>query len=248
MIRHDNFIYDLIEKRKKEDLSSKFDFLSEVVKQQGVGENKFDNKFIRDTVVNFFIAGRDTTATLLTWAFYFLSKYPDVEKKVANEVESVLQGDVPTYENCKQMKYLQTVLDETLRLYPPAILHNIKSALKDDVLPSGKKVAPGTFVGWCIYYTHRMPEYWGADANEFNPDRWEKPLKHPCQFLPFALMPRLCMGMDMAYTEAKSIIALFIQHGFRLKLVPGQTFDFKPYFTTILTAKDGMKMHVEKCS
>eukprot|EP01125_Pyxidicula_operculata_P022351 TRINITY_DN908_c0_g1_i2.p1 TRINITY_DN908_c0_g1~~TRINITY_DN908_c0_g1_i2.p1 ORF type:complete len:485 (-),score=90.15 TRINITY_DN908_c0_g1_i2:822-2276(-) len=244
----DKFVLSIIEKRRHEpDLENKNDLLSRMLAAVDSDGKKIDDKYIRDVLMNFFIAGRDTTALLLTWTFYMFSLHPDVEAKARKEVMDVIgEDESPNFENIKKLSYLQNVLDETLRLYPPAVPINGKQAVKDDVLPTGVKVQAGQEVVYNLYAYHRLPEYWGEDANDFRPSRWEDPglIKHPYQFLPFQRGPRICMGMDMAYEEAKTVIVLLFQNGFKFKLVPGQVVTPVPAIT--FTPHNGLKMEVSK--
>jgi cytochrome P450 len=222
----------------------------------------FSDTFLRDQLMNFFIAGRDTTALLLTWTFYLLSQHPRVEEKVLQEMREIIPSSEnfpqslsapedpaaieADYQTLRQLKYLRMVLDETLRLYPPAVPHNSKQAVKDDQLPNGCKVHAGQLVGYCNYAVHRLKRYWGPDAEEFRPERWEDPhvLKHPYQFIPFQKGPRVCLGMDMAYEEVKLVMVMMMMNGnLRLRLDPTQRVTYLD--TATVPAKYGMRMFIK---
>jgi len=228
----DDFVYAIISKRRQEPiehLESKNDLLSRFLcmTDEETGQ-PFTDKYLRDILLNFVIAGRDTTAILLSWTFYLLTQYPEVEEKVIDEIEDKLHGNLPTWEILKDMPYLKAVLDETLRLYPP-VPSNIKQAVQDDMIPGGYFVSKGTEVQFNAYTIHRSKTLWGKDAEEFKPERWlaEDFAKkiHPYQYLPFHAGPRLCLGMNMAFLEAKLIACVILQK-FRVRLVPGA--DIKP--------------------
>jgi len=250
----DEFIYNIIRTRKKEledsspqtrqILSEKTDLLSRLFLHSDQSDKPLSDKILRDMIVNFLIAGRDTTATLLTWTFYHLSLYPSVESKVIQEIRNVVGSRDPTISDCSELKYLDMVLKETLRLYPPALPLNIKQAINADILPSKVKVAPGQIVLFNTYALHRLPEYWGEDANKFVPERWEKPLKHHFQFIPFQEGPRICMGMNMAYEEVKVVVSMMLQRGLRFRLVPGEDDSFD--VSIILSSKTGLRMNITK--
>ena len=193
------FVYKIIQDRKTQVLESDpFDLLSQYLKISE--EQNLTDKFVRDGLMNFFIAGRDTTSILMTWYIYFMCKYPHIEKKVFEEIDEIFPDEFePTVDNLKQLKYLRNVLDETLRLFPPALPIVGKVAQNDDELPSGIRVKAKQEVCYCNYSVHRDPKYWGEDVESFNPDRWEKPLQHAFQYIPFQKGPRICLGMDMAY-------------------------------------------------
>jgi len=241
-----DFVYKLIEDRKVERFEGKSDFLSSLLMLKKDGEAAITDKFIRDQLMNFFLAGRDTTAMLLTWTCYFLSQNPDVEKKLREEILSIVGQEKPTMQHTKQLKYLQMVLDESLRLLPPAVPFNPKHASRDTVLPNGAKVKKGNTIVYSPYFVHRLKEYWGDDCEEFRPSRWENPglIKHPYQFIPFQKGPRMCLGMNMAYEEAKCCLVMMFQNGIHLKLVPNQKIIYLP--AIILSSKFGMFMEVEK--
>jgi len=243
----DDFLYKIIEDRKMEGTDGKSDFLSVLIQMSKVeSTGNMTDKFIRDQLMNFIIAGRDTTAVLLTWTCYFLSKHPDVEKRLREEIVAVVGLEKPTMIHTKQLKFLQMVLDESMRLCPPAAPFNTKMATRDVVLPNGAKIMKGNQVTYSPWIVHRLKEYWGDNAEEFCPTRWENPdlIKHPYQFVPFQKGPRICLGMNMAYEEAKCCIVMMFQNGIRFKLCPNQTMQYHVF--AILSARKGVLMDVEK--
>jgi len=244
--RLEEFVYQILENREKEDsYEGKADFLSTLLHLKQTGEGQGITKvFLRDQLLNFLVAGRDTTAQLLTWVFYFLSQHPECQKKVYEEVLTQLPSETPTMENTKSLKYLDMVLNEALRLTPPAVPMNSRKVTADTTLPTGIKVRKGQLITYSPYVVHRLPEYWGNNAEEFIPERWEDPniLKHQYQFLPFQRGPRICLGMNMALEEAKSCICLIVQNGIYFKYIGERA--PKPVCTPILHAKEGMPMKV----
>jgi len=216
------FVYNLIQARRQEGFKGKQDFLANLLSMEANKEAEgITQTFLRDQVINFFLAGRDTTAVLLTWTSYLLSTHPDIDQQVIREIRSVLENQLPDIHNTKLLKYTRMVLDESLRLYPPAVPFNSKQCTKDITLPNKIRVHKGQNLEYSPYAIHRLPEYWGPDANEFRPERWENPkiLKHPYQFVPFQKGPRLCLGMNMAYEEATSCLVELIQNGIRFEYV-----------------------------
>eukprot|EP01087_Luapelamoeba_hula_P020945 TRINITY_DN722_c0_g1_i1.p1 TRINITY_DN722_c0_g1~~TRINITY_DN722_c0_g1_i1.p1 ORF type:complete len:545 (-),score=100.57 TRINITY_DN722_c0_g1_i1:97-1731(-) len=246
----DEFVYKIIADRRKEpveSLTGKRDLLSRYLLMTGddidsaspevqdgtapqqhaleaTGTNGYSDQYLRDILMNFVIAGRDTTAILMTWTVYSLCKHKDIEAKVMAEIDSVLQGCQPTWEDVKKLKYLRAVLDETLRLYPP-VPANYKQAAEDDVLPGGYVIRKGTEVALNAYTIHRLEKYWGSDALEYRPERWLvdgfRQSMHPYQYFPFHAGPRVCLGKTMALTEAAILLASIYQK-YTLQLVPGQ--------------------------
>ncbi|KAI9026357.1 cytochrome P450 [Hyaloraphidium curvatum] len=178
---------------------------------------------LRDFVANIVIAGRDTTAQTLTWLFYCLANHPEVERKVREELVSVLGDKEPTYETLKELKYTNAVFNETLRLYAN-VPGNLLTATKDAVLSgSGIKVYAGDRIQYSPWVMGRLKNIWGPDAEEFKPERWidqfgnlkkENQYKWPV----FKAGPRICLGMNMATQEAMTFMAQIIRR-FSLQLV-----------------------------
>lgn len=168
-------------------------FLYEVAKHTG------NEKELRDQVINTLIAGRDTTASLLSSTLFMLSRRPDVWKKLQAEV-ATLGGKSPTFDQIKDLRYIRYILHEVLRLFPVVPI-NAKFANKDTFLPRGGGlsgdepmfVQKGQMVIWVIYSMQRREDLWGADAAEFRPERWEG-LQAGFNFLPFNAGPRICPG------------------------------------------------------
>lgn len=197
-----------------------------------------DPVFLRDIVVNFLIAGRDTTAQALSWFFYMLSEHPNVEQKIRAELSSQLPELVsgviaaPSMEQTHHLVYLEAALRETLRLYP-SVPMNSKQANRDTVLCDGTFVKKGSLVRVSSYLMGRMPHVWGLDAKEFKPERWidvqtgKITAVSAYKFNSFHAGPRMCLGMNLAMLEMK-ILAASVLSKFQLQIVPGQeiTYDF----------------------
>ena len=192
-------------------------------------------EYMRDTLLNFIIAGRDTTATLLAWTLFCLALNPTVEARLREELQSVPL----TQTGIQQCKYLRWVFDEVLRLYPP-IPVDTRSAIEDDVLPTvpTARVPKGTFLVYSAWIMGRHPKYW-ENPLQFRPERWgEKGVpKDRYTFVPFHAGPQTCMGMNLAYLEA-SIILIEILSKFRFQL--DETHPVAPRKFIVLTAKGGM--------
>jgi fatty acid omega-hydroxylase len=181
--------------------------------------------FLRDLVLNFLIAGRDTTAQALSWTVFCLTQHPDVEAKAREEILNQCGQESPTYEDIKaNLPYLQAVLHEALRLYPSVPLIP-KHALADDVLPDGTKITAGTVVGYNSYGMGRDPVIWGEDAEDFKPQRWLDMETSPDSytFPAFHGGSRECLGRRLAIVEMKTCLAMMLPR-FCLKLaVPPTT-------------------------
>lgn len=195
-------------------------------------EEAFDPVFLRDIVVNFLIAGRDTTAQALSWFFYCLSQHPEVEIKIRQELMAntpeLFSGETTTLsmERSQQLVYLEAALRETLRLYP-SVPVNIKQANKDVMLRDGTFIRKNESAIISSYVLGRMPHVWGMDAKEFKPERWIDPATGKMvaasafKFIAFHAGPRMCLGMNLAMMEMKIVTAMVLSK-FHLELVPGQ--------------------------
>ncbi|KAK8582221.1 hypothetical protein V6N13_145202 [Hibiscus sabdariffa] len=167
-----------------------------------------DDKYLRDIVVSFLLAGRDTVASGLTSFFWLLSQHPEVESAIRDELERVIEGSsddrrqqFATFDQLRDMHYLHAALYESLRLFPP-IQFDSKFAFEDDILPDSTFVRKGTRVTYHPYAMGRMERVWGPDCLEYKPDRWlkngryvpESLFKYPV----FQAGKRVCLGKEMA--------------------------------------------------
>ncbi|KAI0786163.1 cytochrome P450 [Abortiporus biennis] len=183
-----------------------------------------DPVVLHDETLNIMIAGRDTTAGSLSFAIYFLCMYPDVRNRLRKEVlDTVGPNRRPSLEDIREMKYLRAVINETLRLYP-AVPFNVRFATEDTLLPNpdpnGKPifVPAKTPVSYSVLLMHRRKDYWGPDADEFDPNRFldsrlQKYLTpNPFIFLPFNAGPRICLGQQFAYNEMSFFLVKLMQN------------------------------------
>ena len=182
--------------------TSRYVFLHELVSQTS------DPIKIRSELLNILLAGRDTTASFLSNIWFELSNRPDVWSRLQREIAAALpDGDFPTFEKLKDMKYLRAVLNESLRLYP-VVPENGRQAEVDTVLPVGGGedgtspvfVQKGQVVHWSLYTMHRRKDLYGEEAESFIPERWldqdeeKKGLRVGWEYLPFNGGPRICIG------------------------------------------------------
>jgi len=202
-----------------------------------------DEDYLRDVGMNFLIAGRDTTACLLTWTFYRLHSHNDVQQRVVQEVDHVLGSTDPTHDNVKGLQYLRAVLSEVLRLHP-SVPNDSKIAVKADILPDGTPIPAGSIVSYQPYVFGRLSTLWDEPLN-FNPDRWLSMKDPPSQFkfISFNAGPRLCLGKDMAYFEAEMLASMILQR-YRLKVVPGHKDTAN--ISIIIQMKYGLPVTVER--
>ncbi|KAL2920118.1 hypothetical protein HK105_200184 [Polyrhizophydium stewartii] len=174
---------------------------------------KYTDDELRDHVLNFLIAGRDTTAQVLSWTVYYLSLHPEARKKLMAEIDATL-GDAtyPTYEQVKGMKYANAVFSEALRLSPP-VARNGKTAIEACTLPDGTFVPKGMTVGWFTYSMSRNPAVWGADAEAFRPERWiEERIRTQYENTSFNAGPRICLGKALAELEGVYVLVSMFRH------------------------------------
>ncbi|KAJ9610029.1 hypothetical protein H2200_006359 [Cladophialophora chaetospira] len=173
---------------------------------------------ILDELMNILLAGRDTTASLLSNLFFMLAKHPAIWVKLRGEVAG-LQGRLPTYDELRSLKYVQYCINESLRLHP-VVPRNEREALRDTVLPLGGGkdglsslfVPKGTRVCYNVYAMHRRKDIYGPDAGIFRPERWETGRLRPrWEYLPFNGGPRICLGQQYALTEVAYVVVRMAQ-------------------------------------
>eukprot|EP00897_Mesotaenium_endlicherianum_P010838 jgi/Mesen1/9783/ME000007S09841 len=245
------------------------DFLSRFMRLQDESEKSQSDKYLRDMMTNFVLAGRDTSAVALTWFFWLLSKHPDVEDAIYCEVMDVLSSTYRetagsghadggeelrdstrktslTYEQMKGMPYLHAALSESMRLYPPVPV-NLKYVQEDDTLPDGTFVPAGTNVIFANYVTGRLENVWGPDCLEFKPERWLKngqfvpasPFKYPI----FNAGPRTCLGKDMAYLLMK-IVTVYLVKNYMFQVPADHVAKYK--LSATLSMLGGLPVQVKK--
>lgn len=193
------------------------------------GERMNDQQLL-DEAKTVFLAGHETTANALSWAFVLLSRSPDVARRLRAEVHAVLGDRMPTFEDVGKLRYTRMVVDETLRLCPPA-WSTVRTPLKDDTI-GGYDIKAGSFISVSPYVVHRHPAFWtnpeGFDPARFDPDL---PDTRPrFAYFPFGGGPRICIGQSFALMEATMLLAMICQR-YALDLVPGHPIEPKPEVT-----------------
>ncbi|KAL1553967.1 jasmonoyl-L-amino acid 12-hydroxylase [Salvia divinorum] len=193
-----------------------------------------ESEMVRDMVISFLMAGRDTTSAALTWLFWLLTGHRDLERRAAEEIK--IGGDHELgYDDLKEMNFIKACLCETMRLYPPVVWDS-KHAANDDVLPDGTPVFQGNRVTYFPYGMGRMEALWGKDRLEFRPDRWldetgAVKMVSPYKFPVFQAGPRVCLGKEMAFIQMKYVVASVLR---RFELVPVRA--EQPVYVPQLTA------------
>ncbi len=198
---------------------------------------------VRNQVVTIFMAGHETTAVALTWTWYLLSQHPAVEAKLHAELEQVLGGRTPRHEDLVKLPYARMVLEESMRLYPPAHTLSREAMAEDHVL--GHRIPARSTVLIVPWLLHRNPKIWDR-PDRFEPERFapERVAARPrFSYIPFGVGPRICIGAAFAMAEAMLILATVAQH-YRLHLKPGHPVE--PQGLITLRARHGMRMLLEK--
>ncbi len=215
----DAAIYRLISERERSGGEAPKDLLTRLVAakdpEDGAGLNATE---IRDEVITIFMAGHETTAVTMTWIWYLLSQHPAEEAVLHEELERVLGERTPTVEDLPQLTYTRMVIEEAMRVYPPAPGITIREAREADEI-CGFKVKPGAQIMIAPWILHRHRSLWD-EPERFDPTRFSKESsdKRPrFAYLPFGGGPRVCIGATLAMTEATLILAVLARR-FRLRL------------------------------
>lgn len=181
-----------------------------------------DSQIVLDELVNLLVAGRDTTASTLTFSMYMLTQHPDIVRRLREEILNTVGHGRPTFEQIKEMKYLRAFINEILRLYPP-VPTNSRTAEKATLWAPHKPGDPpfyiprNTKVIYSVFWMHRRTDLWGPDAEVFDPDRFIDERLHkylvpnPFIFLPFNAGPRICLGQQFAYHEVSFFLVRLLQ-------------------------------------
>jgi len=213
-----------------------------MARDEETGEAMTDEQ-LRVEVTTFLLAGQETTSLALTWTWYLLSQHPQARQRLENEIDGALEGRPPEYSDLANLPYLRMVVDESLRLYPPAWGFS-RQALSDDRL-GGFRLPRGWLAFVIPYVLHRLPAFW-PNPDQFDPERFlpERSADRPkFAYIPFGAGPRQCIGNQFALIETQLSVATFAQ-SYRLQLLPGHRADPWPLIT--LRPRFGMPMIIER--
>ncbi|GMI67575.1 cytochrome P450, family 96, subfamily A, polypeptide 10 [Hibiscus trionum] len=227
------------------------DLLTSYISEEKSAGFTHDDKFLRDTILNMMVAGRDTVSSALTWSIWLVSRHPVVENKIIEELQSKIPvGETKkrrlfNVEEVKDLVYLHAALCEALRLYPP-IPFNHKEPLEHDVLPSGHPVHPNMKILFNVFSMGRMKSVWGEDCLEFKPERWINErggIKHEpsYKFPSFGAGPRACLGKDMAFVQMKAAVSAIV-YNYRIHVL--EETPVVPAISIVLHTKDGMMTRI----
>jgi cytochrome P450 len=236
--RLDRLVYDMLEEKRRRGPGD--DLLTMLTEARDEDGSAMDTKQIRDEAVTIFLAGHETTAIALSWTFYLLSQYPEIEDRLAREVRDASASDLV------RLPFLTNVITESMRLYPPAYALG-REAIGDCEI-GGYRVAKGMTVFIAPWVSHR-DKRWFADPLEFRPDRWNNDFAKTLPryaYLPFGGGPRLCIGNSFALMEAAIILGSVLQ---RERLTrDANTPEVKPFASITLRPSGGMPMQVSRRS
>ncbi|XP_039023942.1 cytochrome P450 734A1-like [Hibiscus syriacus] len=225
-------------RKRREDSSSLLSLLMSSYKNQDDEEEALTEDEIIGEFKTFHFTGKETAANALTWALLLLALNPEWQDKAREEiVRGIGNSKVPVADNLKDLKIVNMIIDETLRLYPPIVM--LKRKAYKDVKLGNIDVPAGTEVYMSVAAVHHDVDIWGNDAHKFNPWRFKEPRKHLASFIPFGLGPRFCVGQTLATVEMKIILAMIIR---RYSLAVSPTYVHSPKLYISLQPQYGMQI------
>lgn len=246
--RLDEIVYRILRTRRaaasigRASPEGKGDLLGMLLEARDEEGGRLSDVELRDLVMTLFLAGHETTAIALGFAFHLLSENPAVDAALASELESVL-GDSPAgLAHLPRLRYTEAVILESMRLYPPVWALGRQAAVPVEI--GGHRLAPGSQVWMSEWVVHRDPRWFQA-PEEMLPERWLEGGDRPrpkFAYFPFGGGPRLCIGQSFAMMEAVLVLAT-IARRFRLRHVPGRRIELLPSVT--LRPRGGLPMLVE---
>ncbi|KAL7232058.1 hypothetical protein ACSBR2_010136 [Camellia fascicularis] len=214
--------------------------LNEMQKKRSGNGFSLNLQLIMDECKTFFFAGHETTALLLTWTVMLLASNPQWQDKVRAEVKQVYNGGVPSVDHLSKLTLLNMVINESLRLYPPASV--LPRMAFEDIKLGDLNIPKGLSIWIPVLAIHHSEELWGKDVNEFNPDRFASKSFAPGRFIPFAAGPRNCVGQAFAMMEAKIILAMLIS---RFSFTISENYRHAPVIVLTVKPKYGVQIRLK---
>ena len=237
----DEIIYVIIARRTKSNDQGR-DFLSLLLSARDDEDGQqMEERQVRDEVVTFFLAGHETTSSALSWTFYLLARHPEWEGAVQREVDRVIGSNrLPAVDDLQELRCSHRVIEESMRLYPPAWLIMRHTVGEDEIF--GYRMPAGTDVIISPYVVHRHKQFW-KDPERFDPNRFQSTSASPDPFLylPFGGGPRVCVGRNFALMEAQLVLCSVVQR-FSLKLVAERS--VRPKARFILQPETGIQVRL----
>ena len=244
MTKVDDLIYGIIRLRRQTG-ESRDDLLDMLLRatDEETGESMSDNQ-LRDEMVTLFTAGHETTATSMAWTLHLLVQHPDIMGRAKEEIKSVLgHREFPSATDLRAMPYISQIINESLRLYPPAWVMSRLSLGPDRFGDHEIEANSGVLIS--PYVLHHDPENW-PDPEQFDPERFNPATtseRHPYSFLPFGGGPRLCIGNQFALLEMHALLIVLL-HRFTLVQVPNLRITTQPLIT--LRPKNAIRIYLQK--
>ncbi|HET6285653.1 MAG TPA: cytochrome P450 [Amycolatopsis sp.] len=226
---------ELVEQRLANPVEGGEDVLSRLIATDGTREQ------MRDELITLLLAGHETTASTLGWAFHLLDEHPDVAAKLRAEADAVLGDQLPTHDDLHRLPYTARVVEEVMRLYPPVWLLPRVAQADDEI--GGYHIPAGSDVVVVPFTLHRHPAFW-PEPEKFDPDRFDpdRPSGRPrYAYIPFGAGPRFCIGNSLGVMEAVFVLTMVLRD-LELRKVPG--YDVVPEAMLSLRVRGGLPMTV----
>lgn len=234
----DDYLLQIIRQRRAA-VGQADDLLGLLITTPGMSDD-----LIRDQLLTMLIAGHDTSTALLAWTLYLLGRHPHLLRRLQTEIDDTLGSRRPTYQTVGQLNYLDQILKESLRLYPP--IHAGMRIAAADLNFQGYHIPAGTRVMYSIYLSHRQPEYWPR-PQQFVPERFspqQNRQRAALTYVPFGGGPRNCIGAAFGLVEAKVVLIRILQQ-FELALTSRKV---HPHMGATLEPRPGVFMNVKRRS
>ena len=237
----DSLVYRIISERQASGNEHHDDLLALLMSAMDDDGSQMTRQQLHDEAMTLFIAGHETTAQMLSWTWYALSQNPSADARLYEELRGILDGNPLNPADLARLPYLQAVMNEVLRLYPPAYI-----MARETVEPcqlGGYGFARGTTILFSQWVAHRDPRFF-EDPDEFRPERWLDGLADrlpPGAYFPFGAGPRRCIGESFALLEAATVIAT-IARRFSFRVLPGIPVVPEPLVT--LRSRNGIHMEL----
>src|SRR5438046_2942926 len=241
--RLDAIIYGMIAERRASGRDHG-DLLSMLLSAQDEDDGGvMTDQQVRDEAMTIFLAGHETTANALTWTWYLLGGAPEIEARLHAEIDAVLGGRLPVVSDIPSLPFVERVVTEAMRLYPPAWIVGRRAI---DRYAMGSYVAPARSLVLASQWVVHRDGRWFANPERFDPDRWTPAFKAalpPYAYFPFGGGPRRCIGESFAWMELVLVVATIAQR-WKLRLVPGHPVE--PQALVTLRTRYGMRMTIER--
>jgi cytochrome P450 len=237
----DDIIWEIINQHRKDNVD-KGDFLSMLMNIRDENGEGMTDQQVRDEAITLFLAGHDTTALALAWAFYLLYTHPEVAQKLRAEVDRVLGDRLPTVADLPALQYTDWVFKEVMRLYPSAYFASREVA--EETQMGGHTLKKGGQLFYLAYHIHRDTRFF-PEPERFNPDRWDNNFEKSlpkCAYVPFSAGPHICIGNQFALMEGRLLLAM-IAGRWNFERVPGPEIYPVPHIT--LYPSSAIQMRVQ---